>query len=953
MNFRINGLNTPLGGITWEYKDKEEEKDAITPSIFPSQKVKVFISSICGVEKYDNVRAELKGMLERTQFFDVYTFESKGASSISACNHYKWALEDADVCIFLIDNEDGITSGVQKEIDTVQKYNIKALYYFCDETKKEKTILEQSLMGAKYSKSKTVHAFAELSKDGARSLINEVIMIYHFYCRDKISVKTDENDELQTIRPEDIEKYQTPKIPKTALSNVDKSRDYILWFVFGFPRTRYYKEKEKTSSFDEWGVEFLPVLFEGRSIKQFNTSMFLEVLKASQEVIYYQIVEIRWKAIQFYFMGDLSNCIENLEIALNKAKETNQPIWIINDILIDLRNQHWTYCTEKNEYAESNAQKELWDSKERAYYPILECIDKAIYEKSIEGLYKNKIASPNSVTFGNNFDGYGEMFASSLIVSMYNGSLTHILIIYEKMKNFLFYLNCKYDDWNIRINLYKLAVFKGDKKEINGIEDSYPEILNNMNANEATAIMNFCLNHSIKYRRFNSELLAFGSVGDFLNESDYKCYEKNIINEIKSWINDDNGIVSIGYSIFQCLSGISYRISQDTLADICCKLIDKHYVRWYNDMFKLICNHIDLRRMSNDSAKRLINHINFVFENEKGREEISKYPHFLYILRKQNNSLTQEMDKNVAEYLPQYYIDHYKLETTEDKMHDMPIFIRKKIENIKENNEKQGKNGCYFVSGTREIETVRLILLDSQFKYDLGIMDNLISTVAKTLLASKENILTKLDAVALLTCIVIKYPDDYLRNQNIYEEIFQHSDVIQSIDNDVLASNIDAISLKIGLQLLYASMGKDVYNEMLELMPYIQGDVATTLEVALMIIKYLETSNDIVLPSRIESIILQNVLQWLHSDNKNLRWNATRILIKLSRNSENYGIINRQLVNLIDSNNVYIKNLILNNLYKIYGITDETKEYIISKCKNDSNFAVRRCCAEVVNDKLN
>lgn len=61
--------------------------------------------------------------------------------------HYTWALQDSDICISLIDNADGINPGVQVEIDTVKKHNIKALYYFCDETQKEKTTLEQSLMG--------------------------------------------------------------------------------------------------------------------------------------------------------------------------------------------------------------------------------------------------------------------------------------------------------------------------------------------------------------------------------------------------------------------------------------------------------------------------------------------------------------------------------------------------------------------------------------------------------------------------------------------------------------------------------------------------------------------------------------------------------------------------------------------------------------------------------------
>ena len=66
----------------------------------------------------------------------------------------------------------------------------------------------------------------------------------------------------------------------------------------------------------------------------------------------------------------------------------------------------------------------------------------------------------------------------------------------------------------------------------------------------------------------------------------------------------------------------------------------------------------------------------------------------------------------------------------------------------------------------------------------------------------------------------------------------------------------------------------------------------------------------------------------------------------LSSNSENHGVINHQLVTLIESDGAHIKNLIMKHLYKINGITDRTREFIVSKCKQDSNFVVRMVCAE-------
>ena len=945
MGIRVTGISTPVGGLSWEYT--KSEKQNIPLMISPGQKIKVFISSICGVEKYDKVRADLKSAIESTQLADVYTFESNGASTLPAGDHYILALEDSDICIFLIDNEDGITPGVQKEIDTVKKHNIKALYYFCDEIQKEKTALEQSLMGAHFAKSKVVHRFEELVQDGAQALIDDIIAIYHYYCTGRIVLNSGENDEVQAVDVVGTEKYQLPTIPKSTLKNVDKCRDYLLKFVLGYSRGRYTGETEKTSEFDEWGIQFLPILFEGRSIKHFNIAMYLDALKTQQDEDHYRVVQIRWQAIQAYFAGDIEKCIEYLETALNCAKETNQPTWVIKDILVDLRNQHWTRCIVRNECSDPPAQKELTESSEELYYPILDRIHESLYEKYIEGLYKKKTGSPYAVTIGNNLDQYGEMFASSLIVSMYNGSLTHILLIYEKIRDFVFYLSCKYDDWNLRLNLYKLAIFAGKEKEIKGIQDSYPEVLNNLNADEAASIMDFCLNYPIKHQRLSSQLLSFGSVGYFLDDKRYDYYEKSIVAEIKSWLSSDTSVVSVGQNIFKCLSGVAYRMSQDTLSEICCQFIERHYSRWYMDMFKFIANRIDLRKMSNDSAKALIEHINRVLDSEEERKQINYSPFFLCVLRKQNRTFTEEMDKKIAEYLPNYYGDIYKLETTEDEKQDMPVFVREYVDRIRKNNEVQGKDGVYFGHGTCEIATVRAILLGKEYICDADIMDTLVSVVTDTLLISKEDISTKLDAIALLICIAIKYPEDYTRNKDVYEKLFEQQKAIEVAENSIISSNIDSISLKIGLQLLYISMGKDVYTDILELMPYIQDDVATTIAVTQLIIKYLENSDDVMLPARVEAIILQNVLQWLRSEYTDIRWNATRILLTMSRNPENCGIVNHQLVNLIDSNSVYIKNLIMRHLHKIKGITDGTKEYVMSKCKHDANFVVRMVCDEV------
>ena len=718
-------------------------------------------------------------------------------------------------------------------------------------------------------------------------------------------------------------------------------------FVFGYSRRKSPLETERTSEFDEWGLQFLPILFEGKSIKHFNVAMYLDTLKAQQDDEYHQIVQVRWQAIQSYFAGDIKKCVEHLEKVLNLAKETVQPTWVVKDILIDLRNQYWICCTAKNEFFDAPAQKELMESSEELYYPILDRLHESLYEKYIEGLYKKKTESPYTVTLGNNLNEYGEILASSFIVSMYNGSLTHILLIYKRIKEFVFYLSYKYSDWNLRLNLYKLAIFDGREKEIKGIQNSYPEVLNNLTCEEASSIMDFCLNHPIKYRRLSSQLLAFGAVGYFLDDTCFAKNEEYIMSEIRSWLSCPDCVVSIGQNIFKCLSGVAYRMSQDSLSGICCQFVEKHYGRWYIDMFKFIAQFMDLRRMSDESAQALIEHIYNIFDNKEEREKIQYAPNFLYVLRKQNCALTEGLDQKVEEYFPNYYKSIYKLETTKNEEQEFPVFIKKYIESIRKRNEEQGKNGKFLGYTTREIATVRAILVGQEIEYDPETIDELISVVAETLLFSKESISTKLDSISLLICIIVKFQEDYKRNQRVYQKIFDQREEIDVLDHAIFSSNIDGISLKIGLQFLYAAMGKDVYSNVLELLPYIEGDVATTIAVTRLIVEYLETTDTITLPGRIETITLQYVLQWLHSEYLDIRWNATRILFSMAHNPVNHGIINNQLIKLIDSSNMYIKNLILRHVYKSSGITNETKKYVFSRCKYDANFVVRMVCADV------
>lgn len=267
MGIRLTGLSTPVIGAEWEYIDKKNTVKETTPSlrIKSNHKIKVFISSQHGDNgKYDCVRSQLKKTIEETGLADVYMFEQEAASTLTVRKHFSWGLEDSDLCIFLIDNADGVSSGVQKEIDIVKHYNKKALYYFCDETSQEKTAIEQSLVNSLYAKSKTVHRFEDLSQNGAQALIDDISYIYHHYCQGRLLPKEDEEENrTRDLNLNNISDQRIVTAPKSVVKNIDKCKDYIHNLVFGYSRGYILDEntEAKTSELDEWGNQFLEVLF--------------------------------------------------------------------------------------------------------------------------------------------------------------------------------------------------------------------------------------------------------------------------------------------------------------------------------------------------------------------------------------------------------------------------------------------------------------------------------------------------------------------------------------------------------------------------------------------------------------------------------------------------------------------------------------------------------------------
>ncbi len=319
------------------------------------EKLKVFISSKTGdaqnCTKYNLARKAIKEILEATGLFQIYLFEEAGTSSISAENHYIRNLRYADVCIFLIDNEDGVPEGVQNEVDKVLRNKIPSLYYFCDQNSKEKTSLQKSLLHPDAPKSKIIHSFEDFIERGAVDLINDILFTYKAYSSgDTVhpsnELLVDETDDENKIVKE--EKVSIPNIFLIGNKNISKEKCREYFINMFFESEKKQEEASSHTDIDYYCSKFLQIMFEGVSYYTFEVSEYLKVLKTILPDNYFKIVKLRWKSIGEYYSNNLSESIETLRSAYKESVLDKLEEWFIQDILIDLRNQINLYYESRN-----------------------------------------------------------------------------------------------------------------------------------------------------------------------------------------------------------------------------------------------------------------------------------------------------------------------------------------------------------------------------------------------------------------------------------------------------------------------------------------------------------------------------------------------------------------------------------------------------------------------------
>lgn len=873
----------------------------------------------------------------------MYVFESEGASTTSAGQHYTFALEDCDVCIFLIDNSDGVPLGVQKEIDTAKKHGIKSLFYFCDQSSKAETPLQKSLKGASYAKSETIHDFKDLINRGAIDLINDLVMIYKHYCRGRLTwheeTSTEQSADIANI---ELSIYSDSIAKKDLLTNIDGCINYFTKLILELP----YEEVKKIGNLDQLCAAFLPVLFEGATFNENSLDSLLFEIEKHQSSQYFAVTKKRYEAIKEYYFSNQKACIDKLNEALQIAKENGLAEWLIKDILIDLRNQDAFLEESQNSYSlEPIYQDQLDNSKALIYYPLLDRLDSNYYEEIIKEEIKYKLQTPGTITFGHSLGKHTKLLAGIYVLAMYNGSLTHIQLLYERMKYITFYCAMRYSKWSIKKLLLKTTIIGGNQKEIDGIIRCFGDLLCKMNGDDAYEIYSFANNRPIAHQRFITKLEAFRITNYYMDDEKFNLIWAELYELICQWVEDEKSTVVIGNHIFSALEGSYLRISQDQLIEIICNCIHNNKRRFYDEIFKLIRNCVNLDQASPENAAKLLEVIINIVQNPDERTHIHSLEGALLTLRKNHRVLTEELDRIIADKMPNFYNGTYRLETTVEENVDITDFLKSYINQVQYDNEEQGKNGKYFGRGNQPHITIKNILQQSIVDFSDDLIDSAFEVSSETLLRENQTIEAKMDAIELLVYLLKSRPNIQERNRDKIRELLLNKPKLETANS--MMTNLSGTNLRFSVFLLYNCLGEDITVGLLNTLADIGDDILSNRKASAAFLNYLEANNSSLSDIQIEHIILQQAIEWCMESDLDIRWHAVQILFLLLRNVENKNVVCNQLVKLMDTDNVYIKNKILRNVHLLKDVDFETLKYIIEKASVDTNYVVRKVVNEV------
>ncbi|MFQ9769256.1 MAG: hypothetical protein ACLRYC_04215 [Clostridia bacterium] len=558
-------------------------------------KVKVFISSKCDNGRYTIMRRGLKELLISTGLVEVYIFEDSASSSLCVEESYLKELDSSDLCIFIIDNSEEITEGILKEYTRAKTLGKRSMYLFCDESSKEKNKIQLEIEKQGLQKYRVIHEFSEIIHEAYRAIMQDITNIY------KYKNTTNERIKIQQVN-EDSETtmYKVKKIDSKGLQLTNKE------LLKGILNVEKIDEKE-LNEYDVLCAEFLKAVLRKQKI---NNDKF-ELLKNKILEMYNgnlkYLIGIRLETVKLYYNGNIEECIQKLKDIIDKEND-KVPEWILNDIAIDLRNLENIQDELNNQIRfENDGQRYLNNCEESVYYPLIDRVDENRKKEILKRLINYQLESPYSISI-ENIEYIFNFISLCFYIALINGSITHLRLTLDRIKETLLALNMRYDDHDMYVQTIKFLILTQDDKKIGKILRTYKNNIDVINCDDINNIYNDIENTEIEYYKLISECILLQYFNLYFSDNQYNMLFKKVCSNIRIWMDNDNRIINYGMYFFDMLKSNIQRGNNQIILEIILKVFDNQLKRFYDNALEVI-QRLDYSNISKKEQEKLMKYL--------------------------------------------------------------------------------------------------------------------------------------------------------------------------------------------------------------------------------------------------------------------------------------------------------------------------------------------------------
>ena len=536
-------------------------------TFIPEERLRIFISSAQNNENgfaWTDTRKRIKEYLKECPYLNPFIIED-AASSLPSIQLFQRQVEKADVVVLLVKGE--VRQGTAMEYALATRCKKPLLVYFLEDEMPSLSVvqLKNDLQASDYCTYYPMKNFDSVEIAIRNDIIEDVIryyqdMPYHHDSLDSVAENLTMSKEVEPL------KLGTPN--KTTIAMFSSCYNHIFDLLgMSYDKTNIVDE----SILHSLGEKMLDWLVTGQPFK--CDSNILKLIECTADI--YENTDWllkRWDAIRYEMSGDISMALTAEQKALDLAKNTNAPKWIINDILIDCRNMEMEVNQlERRFWIEGEAQKEINLSDTIVYLPVLDRYVGNIYDDIASEEFRIDTASHNTILCGTNVRSAISNVEHYFFSAMLYGSYTHLMITRKLLAHTLYKYAEMTNNTNMLFESLKLYVLKGDAK-------NYKLFLNQQWDKVYSFVTSYADNIWLlaeKAPYVNRNLMKqaiFETLGLYLSDTVYLDAEKYILDIEKDvyWGNSQ--------SYFECIYPNINRINQDKLVNALSTIIaDKRF----------------------------------------------------------------------------------------------------------------------------------------------------------------------------------------------------------------------------------------------------------------------------------------------------------------------------------------------------------------------------------------